>query len=87
MATIDAAQDAIRQLCERAAKIWEIPYDAVEWEDGYAKPAGANAGADPHAYSNAGAHADADAYANADAVSADASGHYCDSDTIADAGR
>ena len=44
MATIDAAQDAIRQLCERAAKIWEIPSDAVEWEDGYAKPAGANAG-------------------------------------------
>ena len=44
MATIDAAQDAVRQLCERAAKIWEIPSDAVEWEDGYAKPAGANAG-------------------------------------------
>ncbi|MCH8139353.1 MAG: molybdopterin-dependent oxidoreductase [Proteobacteria bacterium] len=44
MATIDAAQDAIRQLCERAAKIWEISSDAVEWEDGYAKPAGANAG-------------------------------------------
>jgi CO/xanthine dehydrogenase Mo-binding subunit len=44
MAVIDAARDVVRQLCERAAKIWEIPADAVEWEDGYAKPAGANAG-------------------------------------------
>ncbi len=44
MATIDAARDVVKQLCERAAKIWEIPADAVEWEDGYAKPAGANAG-------------------------------------------
>ncbi len=44
MAVIDAARDVVRQLSERAAKIWEIPADAVEWEDGYAKPAGANAG-------------------------------------------
>jgi len=44
MAVIDAARDVVKQLCERAAKIWEIPADAVEWEDGYAKPAGANAG-------------------------------------------
>jgi CO/xanthine dehydrogenase Mo-binding subunit len=44
LAVIDAARDVVRQLCERAAKIWEIPADAVEWEDGYAKPAGANAG-------------------------------------------
>ena len=28
------------QLRERAAKIWDIPVDAVEWEDGYAKPLG-----------------------------------------------
>ena len=28
----------------RAAKIWEIPEDAVVWEDGHAKPAGKNAG-------------------------------------------
>ena len=39
MATVDAAKDAIRQLCARAAKIWEIPEDAVVWEDGCAKPA------------------------------------------------
>jgi CO/xanthine dehydrogenase Mo-binding subunit len=44
MAAIDAARDVVQQLCERAAKIWEIPADAVEWEDGYARPAGANAG-------------------------------------------
>ena len=29
---------------ERAAKMWDIPEDAVVWEDGHAKPAGANAG-------------------------------------------
>ena len=39
MATVDAAKDAIRQLCARAAKIWEIPEDAVVWEEGCAKPA------------------------------------------------
>ena len=44
MAAIEAARDVIKQLCERAAKIWEIPADAVEWVDGYARPAGANAG-------------------------------------------
>jgi CO/xanthine dehydrogenase Mo-binding subunit len=44
MAVIDAARDVVTQLRERAAKIWEIPPDAVTWEDGYAKPAGANAG-------------------------------------------
>ena len=44
MATVEAAQEAIRELCVRAAKIWEIPEDAVVWEDGHAKPAGKNAG-------------------------------------------
>ncbi len=44
MAVIDAARDVVTQLRERAAKIWEIPPDAVTWENGYAKPAGANAG-------------------------------------------
>ncbi|MGD9536759.1 MAG: xanthine dehydrogenase family protein molybdopterin-binding subunit [Alphaproteobacteria bacterium] len=47
MATVEAAKDAVRQLCVRAAKIWEIPEDAVVWEDGYAKPAGENAGKFP----------------------------------------
>jgi len=44
LATIQAARDAIGKLCERAARMWGIPLDAVVWEDGHAKPAGANAG-------------------------------------------
>ncbi len=45
MATINAARDAVKELCARAAKMWGIPQDAVTWENGHAKPAGANAGA------------------------------------------
>jgi len=44
LATIKAARDAITKLCGRAAKVWGIPAEAVVWEDGHAKPAGANAG-------------------------------------------
>ena len=44
MAVIEASKDMIGQLCERAARIWDIPVDAVEWVDGEARPAGANAG-------------------------------------------
>ena len=44
MAAIQAARDAIGKLCERAAKIWGIPADAVVWEKGYARPASPNAG-------------------------------------------
>lgn len=44
LATIKAARAAIREMCVRAAKIWGIDEDAVTWEDGFAKPAGANAG-------------------------------------------
>ncbi|WP_119461903.1 xanthine dehydrogenase family protein molybdopterin-binding subunit [Rhodospirillaceae bacterium SYSU D60014] len=44
MATIQAARDAVKKLCARAARMWDIPEDAVVWEGGYAKPAGANAG-------------------------------------------
>jgi CO/xanthine dehydrogenase Mo-binding subunit len=39
MAVIEAARDVIHQLRERAAKIWEIPAEAVVWEDGYAHAA------------------------------------------------
>jgi CO/xanthine dehydrogenase Mo-binding subunit len=38
MAVIEAARDVIRQLRERAAKIWEIPVEEVVWEDGHARP-------------------------------------------------
>jgi CO/xanthine dehydrogenase Mo-binding subunit len=44
LATISAARDAIQKLCGRAAAMWGIPADAVEWEKGHCKPAGANAG-------------------------------------------
>jgi CO/xanthine dehydrogenase Mo-binding subunit len=37
MAVVEAARDVIRQLRERAAKIWEIPVDNVIWEDGHAR--------------------------------------------------
>jgi CO/xanthine dehydrogenase Mo-binding subunit len=45
LATIQAARDLVETLCARAAGIWGIPPEAVVWEDGHAKPAGANAGA------------------------------------------
>ena len=44
MAVVDAARDIIRQLCERAAQVWDIPIDAVVWEQGEARPAGHNTG-------------------------------------------
>ena len=44
MAVIEAADDVVTQMRERAAKIWDIPVEAVAWENGVAKPAGSNAG-------------------------------------------
>jgi len=44
LATIEAARDAIKKMCNRVAKIWEIDPDAVIWENGQAKPSGPNAG-------------------------------------------
>jgi len=44
LATIEAARDAIKKMCSRVAKIWEIDPDAVIWENGQAKPSGPNAG-------------------------------------------
>lgn len=42
--TREAANSAIAEMCRRAAKVWEIPEDAVKWENGCAVPAGDNAG-------------------------------------------
>jgi len=47
MATVQATQTVITQLKQRAAMIWDIPVDAVEWKDGEAIPAGTNAGKFP----------------------------------------
>jgi CO/xanthine dehydrogenase Mo-binding subunit len=44
MATTQAAEKVVEELKKRAAMIWDIPPDAVEWKDGKAYPAGANAG-------------------------------------------
>jgi CO/xanthine dehydrogenase Mo-binding subunit len=44
MAATQAAEKVVEQLKQRAAMIWDIPPDAVEWRDGKAYPAGANAG-------------------------------------------
>ena len=44
LAVVEAARDAVRQLCERAAKIWEVEPDGVVWRDGQAHPAGSNVG-------------------------------------------
>ena len=35
-AVIEAAQDVVKQLRQRAAKVWEIDPDQVEWKDGMA---------------------------------------------------
>jgi CO/xanthine dehydrogenase Mo-binding subunit len=45
MAVTQAAEKVVDQLKNRAAQIWDIPVDAVEWKDGKAWPAGLNAGA------------------------------------------
>ncbi len=39
MAVVEAARDVVRQLRERAAKIWEIAVDNVTWENGQARAA------------------------------------------------
>ena len=44
LAIIDAARQAKADMCARAAKMWDIPEDAVEWVDGGARPCGPNAG-------------------------------------------
>jgi CO/xanthine dehydrogenase Mo-binding subunit len=45
MAATQAAERVVDDLKKRAAQIWEIPVEAVEWKDGKAYPAGSNAGA------------------------------------------
>ncbi|GAB4285516.1 MAG: xanthine dehydrogenase family protein molybdopterin-binding subunit [Roseovarius sp.] len=47
LATIEAARAARREMCRRAARVWGIDEEAVEWRDGAAHPAGPNAGRFP----------------------------------------
>ncbi len=44
MVVTQSAEIVIKQLCARAAKIWKIDPEAVTWDNGYARPAGENAG-------------------------------------------
>jgi CO/xanthine dehydrogenase Mo-binding subunit len=44
MAVTQAAQKVVEELKKRAAIMWDISPEAVEWRDGKAFPAGANAG-------------------------------------------
>ncbi len=44
IAVVDAAGQVINQVCSRAAKLWDLPREAVTYEDGMVKPAGDNAG-------------------------------------------
>ena len=44
MAVVETTKIVIKDLCKRAAMIWDIDPDAVVWEGGYARPAGENAG-------------------------------------------
>ncbi len=43
-AVVEAAGNVINELRGRAAKIWDIPVEAVKWEDGFALPTSSNAG-------------------------------------------
>jgi CO/xanthine dehydrogenase Mo-binding subunit len=44
MATVEAARDIKREAMRRAAKLWNLPEEAVEWDAGGVRPAGPNAG-------------------------------------------
>jgi CO/xanthine dehydrogenase Mo-binding subunit len=47
LAAVEAAKQAMKTMCARAAAEWGIDADAVEWVDGAAVPAGPNAGKFP----------------------------------------
>ena len=44
VAAKNAVDQVIAEMCKRVAKLWDIPEDAVKWENGQALPAGENAG-------------------------------------------
>lgn len=44
MATVNAARKVKEEMGRRAARMWDISEDAVEWDHGFVKPAGENAG-------------------------------------------
>jgi CO/xanthine dehydrogenase Mo-binding subunit len=44
IAVVDATKKVIKELCRRAAMIWDVDFEGVTWEDGHAKPASSNVG-------------------------------------------
>jgi CO/xanthine dehydrogenase Mo-binding subunit len=44
IAVIDATKKVIKDLCRRAAMIWDVDPEGVIWEDGQARPASTNVG-------------------------------------------
>ncbi|MGF1457145.1 MAG: xanthine dehydrogenase family protein molybdopterin-binding subunit [Alphaproteobacteria bacterium] len=44
MAVIEAAKDIVDQLRARAARLWDVDVDGIEWRDGAAHPASTNVG-------------------------------------------
>jgi CO/xanthine dehydrogenase Mo-binding subunit len=44
IAVVDATKKVIKELCRRAAMIWDVDVEGVTWEDGHAKPASSNVG-------------------------------------------
>ena len=44
IAAVDATKKVIKELCKRAAMIWDVDPEGVVWEDGHAKPASTNVG-------------------------------------------
>ena len=43
-AAVKATRDAIRRMCEIAARKWEVDPEMVVWEDGHARPVSSNVG-------------------------------------------
>ena len=44
MVVVDSARKVIKELCRRAAMIWNVPEDGIVFEDGYCRPASSNVG-------------------------------------------
>ena len=43
-AVVNGTKTVVKELCKRAAIIWDVDPEGVVWEDGHAKPAGSNVG-------------------------------------------
>jgi len=44
IAVVEATKKVIKELCARAAMMWDVDPEGVIWENGFAKPAGSNVG-------------------------------------------